>query len=107
MEWVFLFIAVFLETVAILTMKVTPAFKSWGYGALIAVVFLLMLYFESLAVKKIDLTIAYAIWVGSGLVAITLIDYFYFSVKLNTVGFASLFFIVFFMLMLSFKGFNT
>jgi small multidrug resistance pump len=106
MGWTYLFIAVFFETAMILSMRLTPAFEKFWSGTLLFILIGIMMFFESLAIREIDLTIAYAIWVGVGLIAITLIDYFYFNVKINITGVVSLIGIVFFMCLLSFKGFK-
>jgi multidrug transporter EmrE-like cation transporter len=87
-------------------MKITPGFKEIHSSILLVIFLGFSLFFEKLAIEKIDLTISYAVWVGSGLVAITIIDYFYFNLKINTIGIVSLIAIVFFMTLLSFKGLN-
>ena len=102
--WIYLFIAIFFETAMILTMKTTAGFKDVTSGSLIILFISLTLFFESLAIKYIDLTMSYAVWVGFGLVVITLIDYMFFETKINLIGAISIVCIIFFMLLLSFKG---
>ena len=77
MEFIYLAIAIILETIAIILMKETISFDSFFYGTFIMVVFSLSLYFESLALKSLDLSLTYLIWVGSGLLLVNIYNYLF------------------------------
>jgi len=95
MEWLFLFIAILLETAATILIKISPAFEKISYSIIISFTFLLSIYFEYLAIKKIDLTLAYIIWVVGGIVLVSLFGFFYLDEEFSLIKIVSIFTIVF------------
>lgn len=82
-NFIFLFIAIFLEIIATTTLKASHSFTKLiptiitliGYGG--------AFYFLSLTLRSIPIGIAYALWSGIGIVAVTIAAYFIYQQKLD------------------------
>lgn len=83
MKWIYLALAIILETVATTSLK-----SSEGYTKLLPTIVMFLgyvtsFYFLSLTLKTIPIAIAYAIWSAVGIVLIGIIGFFLFKQSLD------------------------
>lgn len=78
MSWIFLFLAILLETAGTALLKMAQGFTILlpSVGTIVAYIF--CFYFLALAFKTIDISIAYAVWGALGIVLVSLIGFFFF-----------------------------
>ncbi len=88
-EWqhgLWLLLAVVLEIIANILLKLSDGFKKKIYGALSLAAVLAAFSALSQAVEGIDLAVAYALWGGLGLLATIAFGWILFGQRLNWVG---------------------
>lgn len=78
MSWIFLTLAIILETVGTILLKASNGFSVLLPSVGTAVSYVLCFAFLSHALKTIDVSIAYAIWAAVGILAVTVIGIVYF-----------------------------
>lgn len=77
--FVFLFLAIVLETAATTLLKMSDQFSKIIPTVLMVAAYVASFYFLSLSFKSIPVGIAYAIWGGVGIILISLIGIFLFK----------------------------
>lgn len=78
-QFIFLAIAIVLETIATTSLKASEQFTKLLPSIITIIGYIGAFYFLSLTLKTIPVGIAYAIWSGIGIVLVTLIGVFMFK----------------------------
>jgi len=89
LEWqhsLWLLLAVIVEIMANVLLKLSDGFKKKGYGLLSLIAVLVAFSALGQAVKGIDLAVAYALWGGLGLLATIGFGWILFGQRLNWIG---------------------
>ena len=94
MEWIYLILAIILETLGTTCMKMSD-----GFTKLLPVVGTLLTYslcftFLAIALKKIPVSVAYAIWSAAGIVIISTIGIIVFKERVSVLKILSILFII-------------
>lgn len=92
--YLFLFLAIVLETFATSFLKQSEQFSKLVPSLFTILGYAGAFYFLSIALKTIPVGIAYAIWSGVGIVLISLIGWLYFKQHLDTAAIIGLVLIV-------------
>lgn len=94
MQWIYLILAIILETLATTLMKMSDGFaKIWPtVGSLLS--YGVCFTFLSIALKKIPVGVAYAIWGAAGITIISVIGIIFFKEEVNVLKVLSILFIV-------------
>jgi len=82
-NFLFLLIAILLETIATSSLKASDGFTKLIPSILTIIGYAGAFYFLSLTIRTIPLGIAYALWSGIGIVLISAVGYFLFKQKLD------------------------
>ncbi|APM38511.1 DMT family transporter [Clostridium kluyveri] len=104
MEWVYLILAIILETLGTTFMK-----NSEGFTKLLPALGTLLTYglcfiFLSMSLKKIPVSVAYAVWGAAGITIISVIGIFVFKESVSVLKMVSILFIVLGVIGLNFSG---
>jgi multidrug transporter EmrE-like cation transporter len=83
MAWVFLLLAIALEILATVEMKLSDGFTKIYPSVLAVISFAFSIFLASAAFKKLDIGLAYAIWSGLGTVGISIVGIFFFDEPSN------------------------
>lgn len=83
MSWLYLAIAILLEIVGTVSMKLSHGFTKLIPSMLMIVFYILAFVSLSFSLKTIPVSVAYAIWSGIGTAAIAIIGYFVFKETLT------------------------
>jgi small multidrug resistance pump len=104
MEWIYLILAIILETLGTTCMKMSDGFTKLlpTLGTLIT--YGLCFTFLAIALKKIPVSVAYAIWSATGIVIISVIGVLVFKERINAFKVLSLLFIILGVIGLNFSG---
>ena len=94
MSWIYLILAIILETIATTLLKLSNGFSVLlpsigtilGYG--------LCFLFLSYALKTINMSVAYAIWCAFGILLVSAIGMFFFNETISIIKFASILLII-------------
>ena len=94
MSWIYLILAIILETIATTLLKLSNGFSVLlpsigtilGYG--------LCFLFLSYALKTIDMSVAYAIWCAFGILLVSAIGMFFFNETISILKIASIVLII-------------
>lgn len=94
MSWIYLILAIILETIATTLLKLSNGFSVLlpsigtilGYG--------LCFLFLSYALKTIDMSVAYAIWCAFGILLVSAIGMFFFNETISIIKIASILLII-------------
>ena len=94
MSWIYLILAIILETIATTLLKLSNGFSVLlpsigtilGYG--------LCFLFLSYALKTIDMSVAYAIWCAFGILLVSAIGMFFFNETISILKIASILLII-------------
>jgi small multidrug resistance pump len=90
MSWFYLILAIVLEIMGTISMKLSQGFTKTWPSILIFVFYGLSFGVLTLALKKIDISIAYAIWSGLGTALIAAIGFFWFKEPAGALKIASI-----------------
>lgn len=82
-NYLFLLIAILLETLATTSLKASEGFTKPLPTTLTILGYIGAFYFLSLTLKTIPLGISYALWSGIGIVLITLVGFFIYKQRLD------------------------
>lgn len=90
--WLILFVAIALEVMATIQLKLSNGFSDVNHSVNTVILFALSFIFAAFAFKKIDLSLAYALWSGFGTIGIIGAGILFFDEPSNLIklGFASL-----------------
>lgn len=104
MEWIYLILAIILETLGTTFMK-----NSEGFTKLLPALGTLLTYglcfiFLSMSLKKIPVSVAYAVWGAAGITIISVIGIFVFKESVSVLKMVSILFIVLGVIGLNFSG---
>ena len=90
--WMFLTVAIALEVVGTVFLKLSNGFEKWHWGALSILCYICCFWAFAPALKTIPVGVAYALWAGIGILAVTLIGFAVFHERLGAVqlGFIAL-----------------
>jgi small multidrug resistance pump len=94
MEWIYLILAIILETLGTTCMKISD-----GFTKLLPTLGTLLTYglcftFFAIALKKIPVSVAYAIWGAAGITIISVLGVVVFKESISTLKILSILFIV-------------
>lgn len=94
MQWIYLILAIVLETLATTFLKMSDGFSKLlpALGSLLS--YGICFAFLSLSVKKIPISVAYAIWGAAGITIISAIGIIFFKENVSILKIASILFIV-------------
>lgn len=94
MQWIYLILAITLETLATTLMKMSDGFSKLlpTLGALLS--YGVCFAFLSFSLKKIPVGVAYAIWGAAGITIISVIGIIFFKEEVNVLKVLSILFIV-------------
>ncbi|MBU3201758.1 multidrug efflux SMR transporter [Clostridium estertheticum] len=94
MEWVYLILAVILETIGTTFMKMSDGFTKplLVIGTLLS--YCICFTFFAISLKKIPISVAYAIWGATGIVIVSAMGIFVFKESVSILKIVSLLFIV-------------
>lgn len=90
MHWINLLVAIVLEVLGTISMKLSKGFTNFWPSVMLFVFYFFSFAFLTFALKKINLSVAYAIWAGLGMVLITIIGVTHFNENLNTLKLVSI-----------------
>lgn len=88
--WMLLAIAIALEVLGTVLLKLSSGFEKWHWGALSILCYACCFWFMAPAIKVIPVGIAYALWAGIGILAITVIGWSVFDERLEAIQLAFL-----------------
>ena len=90
--WMFLTVAIALEVVGTVFLKLSNGFEKWHWGALSILCYMCCFWAFAPALKVIPVGVAYALWAGIGILAVTLIGFAVFHERLGAIqlGFIAL-----------------
>ena len=77
--WILLFIAILLEVIATVQLKLSEGFTRTDHAVSTVILFALSFLFAAFAFKKIDISLAYSLWTGLGTVGIVTAGVLYFN----------------------------
>ena len=83
--WMFLTVAIALEVVGTVFLKLSNGFEKWHWGALSILCYVCCFWAFAPALKAIPVGVAYALWAGIGILAVTLIGFAVFREQLGAV----------------------
>ena len=86
--WMFLTVAIALEVVGTVFLKLSDGFEKWHWGALSILCYICCFWAFAPALKAIPVGVAYALWAGIGILAVTLIGFAVFHERLGAVQLA-------------------
>lgn len=101
MTWIYLSLAILLEVLGTVNMKLSEGFTKITPAILMFIFYLTSFAFLTLSLKKLDVSIAYAIWSGVGVALITIIGYFLFGERLSVTKVTAIFLIIIGVVMLN------
>ncbi len=81
--WMFLTVAIALEVVGTVFLKLSDGFEKWHWGALSILCYICCFWAFAPALKAIPVGVAYALWAGIGILAVTLIGFAVFQERLG------------------------
>lgn len=84
MPWMLLFIAILLEVVGTVLLKMADGFARWLPSAGAVVAYALSLVFCALAMRHIDVSVVYVVWAGVGTVALAVVGVTLFHEQFST-----------------------
>ncbi|MFL0196226.1 DMT family transporter [Clostridium sp. WILCCON 0269] len=104
MEWIYLILAIILETLGTTCMKISEGFTKLlpALGTLLT--YGLCFIFLSMSLKKISVSIVYAIWGAAGITIISVIGILVFKEDVSVLKIVSILFIVLGVIGLNFSG---
>ena len=88
--WFYLLLAIFLEVMGTLCMKVSEGFSKLLPSILMFVFYLASLSALNFALKKFDISMAYAIWSGLGTALITVMGFYLFKESMSLIKIVSI-----------------
>lgn len=94
MHWLNLMLAILLEVLGTISMKLSRGFTNFWPSVLLFIFYFFSFTFLTFALKKINVSVAYAIWSGLGMILITLIGVLYFNENINPLKLVSIAFIM-------------
>ena len=83
--WMFLTVAIVLEVVGTVFLKLSHGFEKWHWGTLSILCYICCFWAFAPALKAIPVGVAYALWAGIGILAVTLIGFAVFREQLGPV----------------------
>jgi small multidrug resistance pump len=81
--WLILLIAIGIEVIGTMALKISDGFAKWHWGALAIALYAVCFWLVADVLKSIPIGITYAIWSGAGIVAITVIGFLVFNERLG------------------------
>ncbi|MCT6869399.1 multidrug efflux SMR transporter [Apibacter sp.] len=93
-SYIYLFIAICLETAGTSLLPMTKEFTKWKPTLIFFTLFIAALYSLTKAIRNIPIGIAYAIWSGIGIILISLSGYFLYKQKLDIPAIIGIIFII-------------
>lgn len=94
MSWLFLLIAILLDVVANIVLKLSDGFRRKQHGIFSLLCIMGAFACLAQALQIIELSVAYAFWGAIGLCLTVLCDYFLFGQKLTSLGWFGMLFMV-------------
>ena len=86
--WVLLALAIALEVLGTVLLKLSSGFEKWHWGALSILCYTGCFWVFAPALKVIPVGVAYALWAGIGILAVTLIGWTVFHERLEAIQLA-------------------
>ena len=83
MPYLYLFLAIVLETMATSAIKASEGFTKLYPSLIVIIGYAISFYLLSVVMKYLPIGITYAIWSGLGIVFITLIGVYYYNEKID------------------------
>lgn len=83
--WGYLSIAIILEIMATICLKLSDGFANYTYAGLSILLYSVCFWFFAPALKYIPVGTAYAIWSGVGILAVAIIGAFFFKERLELI----------------------
>lgn len=81
--WPLLIIAIGIEVIGTISLKISDGFAKWHWGVLAILLYAVCFWLLANVLKSIPIGITYAIWSGAGIVAITAIGFLFFNEQLD------------------------
>ncbi|WP_371367454.1 Spermidine export protein MdtI [Sporomusa rhizae] len=94
MSWIFLLMAILLDVVANIVLKLSDGFRRKPHGIFSLLCIMAAFACLAQALQIIELSVAYAFWGAIGLCLTVLCDYFLFGQKLTSLGWFGMLFMV-------------
>lgn len=94
MAWVYLILAIVLEIVGTVSMKLSNGFTKVLPSVLMIICYLLAFSSLNMSLKQVPVSVAYAIWSGVGTAAIAVIGYFAFQESMSFLKVGSIILII-------------
>lgn len=104
MEWIYLILAIALETLGTTCMKMSEGFTKLVPALGTFLTYGVCFVFFSMALKKIPVSVAYAIWGAAGITIISVIGLLVFKESISILKIVSILFIVLGVIGLNFSG---
>lgn len=104
MEWIYLILAIILENLGTICMKMSNGFTKLLPAAGTLLTYSLCFVFMSMSLKKIPVSVAYAIWGAAGITIISTIGILFFKESVSILKILSIIFIVLGVIGLNFSG---
>ena len=95
LSWIYLSIAILLETAGTVSMKYSEGFTRIVPTVLIFLFYAVSFYMMTLALRELPLSVVYAIWSGAGTALLVVFSVLYFGESLSPLKVLSLALIVF------------
>ena len=86
--WVLLTLAIALEVLGTVLLKLSSGFEKWHWGVLSILCYAGCFWVFAPALKTIPVGVAYALWAGIGILAVTLIGWTVFHERLEAIQLA-------------------
>ncbi len=86
--WVLLALAIVLEVLGTVLLKLSSGFEKWHWGVLSILCYACCFWVFAPALKVIPVGVAYALWAGIGILAVTVIGWSAFDERLEAVQLA-------------------
>ena len=89
MSWIYLMIAIVLEVIGTISMKLSNGFSDMKFTVLTFASYMVCYVFMAWALKTIEVGVAYAIWGAVGIVFVSIIGIMFLGEQMNAVKLVS------------------
>lgn len=89
MSWIYLMIAIVLEVIGTISMKLSNGFSDMKFTVLTFASYMVCYVFMAWALKTIEVVVAYAIWGAVGIVFVSIIGIMFLGEQMNAVKLVS------------------
>ena len=89
MSWIYLMIAIVLEVIGTISMKLSNGFSDMKFTVLTFASYMVCYVFMAWALKTIEVGVAYAIWSAVGIVFVSIIGIMFLGEQMNAVKLVS------------------